>query len=203
MNYGRRAIQFLKQSLPAMALLVVCLALACAGAERPAAESPAPTATPVPTAAPTLAAATESLIRLVDPLDEPEFYCVDVVGHRDGVRLDRALHAHTCKPGFEDELFMFDTPSDGQLYMAAYDLCLEAREGEVYLESCSDSPGQRFEHGADGALRAEGGAGCLAVASGAGQPAGGPSHVRRDLLLAPCDSVEPALSRWVFPGPSP
>ena len=145
----------------------------------------------------------ESLIKLADPLDEPEFYCVDVVGHRTGVRLDRALHAHTCKPGFEDELFLFDTPETGQLYMRAYDLCLEARENQVYLEPCSDSAMQSFDFGEDGTLRPEGTDVCLAVEAGSGQQAGGVSHVRRDLLLVPCYTVDANLSRWVMPGPSP
>ncbi len=145
----------------------------------------------------------ESLIKLADPLDEPEFYCVDVVGHRSGVRLDRALHAHTCKPGFEDELFVFDTPDAGQLYMRAYDLCLEARDNLVYLEPCSGSAMQSFDFGEDGTLRPEGTDLCLAVEAGSGQQAGGVSHVRRDLLLVPCNSVETSLSRWTMPGPSP
>ncbi len=164
--------------------------------------APTPTATPVPEATGN-APRPESLIKLVDPLDEPEFYCVDVVGHRSRVRLDRALHAHTCKPGFEDELFVFDTPDAGQLYMRAYDLCLEARDNLVYLEPCSGSAMQRFDFGDDGTLRPEGTDLCLAVEAGSGQQAGGVSHVRRDLLLVPCNSVEASLSQWTMPGPSP
>ena len=164
--------------------------------------APTPTATPAPEA-PGNAPQPESLIKLADPLDEPEFYCVDVVGHRSGVRLDRALHAHTCKPGAEDELFVFDTPDAGQLYMRAYDLCLEARDNLVYLEPCPGSAMQRFDFGEDGTLRPEGTDLCLAVEAGSGQQAGGVSHVRRDLLLVPCNSVEASLSRWTMPGPSP
>ena len=164
------------------------------------APSPTPTMTPGVTADTPLS---ESLIKLVDPLDEPEFYCVDVVGHRAGVRLDRALHAHTCKPGFEDELFVFHTPDAGQLYMKAYDLCLEARGNLIYLETCSDSAMQRFDFGDDGTLRPEGTDICLAVEAGSGQQAGGVSHVRRDLMFVPCDTVDADLSRWTMPGPSP
>ena len=136
-------------------------------------------------------------------MDEPEFYCVDVVGHRAGVRLDRALHAHTCKPGFEDELFLFHTPDAGQFYMRAYDLCLEAGDNLIYLKTCSDSATQRFDFGDDGTLRPKGTDLCLAVEAGSGKQAGGVSHVRRDLLLVPCNSVEASLSRWTMPGPSP
>jgi len=67
-------------------------------------------------------------IRLIDPLDEPEYYCVDVPGAGRGVRLESALQAHTCKPiaTAADELFTRNHPNDGQIYMEAYDLCVEA-----------------------------------------------------------------------------
>ncbi|MXY59576.1 MAG: ricin-type beta-trefoil lectin domain protein [Chloroflexi bacterium] len=62
---------------------------------------------------------------------------------------------------------------------------------------------QRFVYGDDGTLRLDDEDVCLAVAEGDGEPAGGRSHVRRDLLLLRCSEAEPALSQWVFPGQSP
>lgn len=59
-----------------------------------------------------------SLIQLVDPLDEPEFYCVDVPGFQDNLRTDRPLQAHTCKPGAADELFVANQPGDGAVFDA-------------------------------------------------------------------------------------
>ena len=45
-----------------------------------------------------------------------------------GVRLESALQAHTYKPieTSVDELFTINHPNDGQIYMEAYDLCVEA-----------------------------------------------------------------------------
>ena len=60
---------------------------------------------------------------LRDPLDEPEFYCVDVAGFGSNLNLNSPLQAHTCKPGADDELFIFNHPTPGQFYMGAYD-CL-------------------------------------------------------------------------------
>ena len=40
---------------------------------------------------------TAGLIRLQDPLDEPEYYCVDVPGAGSSLNLQGALQAHTCK----------------------------------------------------------------------------------------------------------
>lgn len=145
----------------------------------------------------------KTLIQLIDPLDEPEFYCVDVPGFRDSLRTDRPLQAHTCKPGADDELFLFDQPSVGQLSMPAYDLCMEAEDGQVYTRPCNDSEGQLFSHGSDGSLRSGDGSFCLSVAPGEGEPAGGQSHLRRDLRLVSCIEAARNLSRWVTPGPDP
>ena len=165
---------------------------------------PQPTAILSPTAAPAVPTpSVESLIMLQDPLDEPEFYCVDVAGFGSNLNLNSPLQAHTCKPGADDELFIFNAPGTGQFFMDAYNFCLEAEEGLLYARKCSDAPAQRFVLGSDGAIRAHGADLCLAVQSGAGQPAGGRSHLRRDLLLQSCADVAQNLSRWLLPGPSP
>ncbi len=140
---------------------------------------------------------------LADPLDEPEFYCVDVAGFGAGLNVDAPLQAHTCKPGADDEMFAFNLPSEGQIYLVEHDRCIEADGTSLYVRPCSESPLQRFVYGADGTLRLDGEDTCLAVAGGDGEPAGGRSHVRRDLLMQPCSEAAPALSQWVFPGPSP
>ena len=140
---------------------------------------------------------------LQDPLDEPEFYCVDVAGFGSNLNLNSPLQAHTCKPGADDELFIFNHPAPGQFYMGAYDVCLGAEEGALYVRACSESPNQRFVLSDDGAIRLGDSDLCLAVESGDGQPAGGRSHVRRDLLLQSCADAEQSLTRWSLPGPSP
>ena len=171
--------------------------------------TPAPTPTPTPVADPTAATSAsdsfpvESLVMLEDPLDEPEFYCVDVAGFGANLNVNSPLQAHTCKPGADDEMFAFNRPSEGQIYLVEHDRCLEADGMSVYVRSCSESPLQRFAYGQDKTFRLESEDLCLTVASSNGQPAGGRSHLRRDLLLAPCADVEPNLSRWVFPGSSP
>ena len=52
---------------------------------------------------------------LRDPLDEPEFYCVDVAGFGNNLNLNSPLQAHTCKPGADDELFIFNHPTPGPI----------------------------------------------------------------------------------------
>jgi len=205
--------------------LIAALTLAC-GAEStptssPATSVPAPTTvqqenttatpippTPVPTQIPIQAAAkiNSVFIQLTDPLDEPQFYCVDVPGAGTGVRLNSPLQAHTCKPleTAEDELFAFDHPNDGQIYMEAYDLCVEATGtaagSTVGLKPCSDSPNQRFVV-KDGAVSLSSVGQpdlCFAVDADDGIPTGGPSHLRRDLTLENCDQIGEELSSWIF-----
>ncbi len=155
-----------------------------------------------------------TLIRLVEPLDEPQFYCVDVPGFGANLNLEGALTAHTCKPRADDELFTVGHPEEGHLYMPAYDRCVRAggatAGAELHLEACADEPLQRFILTADGQLRLEAAEGraaetayCLAVEPGEGQPTGGPSHLRRGLLLTPCAEADPILTRWMFPGVRP
>lgn len=174
-------------------------------APSPTSEAVQPTATAVePTAVPAESTpSTESLIMLIDPLDEPEFYCIDVAGFGNNLNLNAPLQAHTCKPGAADELFTFNRPGPGQFFMDAYDVCLEAGDGALYVKACSDSQNQRFVLTEEGSLRLQNAEQCVAVQSGEGQPAGGRSHVRRDLLVQNCADVEQDLSRWSLPGPRP
>lgn len=148
----------------------------------------------------------EGLIKLIDPLDEPEYYCVDVPGFRRNLQLDSALMAHTCKPGADDELYTINYPSTGQLYMDAYDRCVEAESAsdgaQLFMKSCSDSPLQRFVFTTEGKIMLDNkgeGDFCLSVAPGEGIPTGGPSHVKRDLMLKKCSDAKPELSIWEIP----
>ena len=184
-----------------------------------AAPPPPTTAALTPTAAPTMAASTTAgidvdpakaeatLVQLVDALDEPEYYCVDVPGFGRSLQLEAALMAHTCKPGADDEMFAVNRPGPGNLSMPAYDLCMEADASgspvQLYLRECTGSEMQRFELDQDGGLVLAGTGLCMVVSPGDGEPTGGPSHLRRDLYMLDCDEAEPALSQWIFPGSSP
>lgn len=177
-----------------------------------------PVKTPNPTPKPTDIADSgdnlgQTLLRLDDPLDEPEYYCVDVPGAGSNVRLQSPLQAHTCKPLSQaaDELFTINQPSQGQgqIFMHAYNLCVEAGEAAadhpLLLRTCSDSPLQRFAYTPEGHIVLADGPQrdlCVAVAPGSGIPTGGPSHLRRGLALQPCATVDPSLAKWsaTYPG---
>ena len=199
---------------PSPAAVVEATAAPTAAPPTPTVAVPTPT-TPAPTpAAPSTAGidvdpstAEATLVQLVDALDEPEYYCVDVPGFGRSLQLEAALMAHTCKPGADDEMFAVNRPNPGNLSMPAYDLCVEADAAgspvQLYLRECSGSPMQRFELDSDGGLVLAGTGLCMAVSPEDGEPTGGPSHLRRDLYMLDCDEVEPALGQWAFPGSSP
>ena len=196
-----RAVIRSTRAQASVTMLMLAAALSTAQTTQDSAGEPGPPPSP-------------TLIQLVDPLDEPEFYCVDVPGFRASLNLEGALTAHTCKPGADDELFTVGHPLAGNLYMPAYDRCVEAdgaTDGaELYLRACADEPLQRFMLTDGGQLRLDAAeesaadtAYCLAAEPGEGQPTGGPSHLRRGLLLTPCAEADPSLTRWTFPGMRP
>ncbi len=109
----------LANSTAVWAMLI--LACSASSTQPPSLATALPTAVTMPTSTPSQASSKSGVdgvfIRLTDPLDEPEYYCVDVPGAGRGVRLQSALQAHTCKPieVAADELFSFDRPTEGVL----------------------------------------------------------------------------------------
>lgn len=142
------------------------------------------------------------MIRLTDPLDEPEFYCLDVPGHGPKVQLDTPLTAHTMKAfGSADEMWVLNYPAAGQIYAPAYKRCIEAEHAKagasLYLKQPGDSPLQRFALTKKGTIvLAEHTDLGFAVAPGAGEPTGGPSHLFRKLGLVNLAETPEKLTRW-------
>lgn len=149
------------------------------------------------------------LIRLKDDLDDPLGYCIDVRGFGAGIRLDADLQAHSCKSSAADDqsFAMMGEPRQSSILLVDYDICLAVAEPEtgasILLSPCGDSSVyRRFEWLPDGRLQllAEQTVSqpmlCVGVAGGAGEPAGGRNHLRRDLMLYDCENATPALTTW-------
>ena len=140
-------------------------------------------------------------IRLVDALDEPEFYCLDLAGWGDHLQLDDPLQTHTCKNrGAQDQMFHFE---DGRLKASLYDLCVQAAGSSgvtlagsaILARPCSDSPLQDFMLGDDGRIRMGDSGYCLAAGENSTE-ASGPSHLWRTLTVVNCDSARADLTTW-------
>jgi len=140
-------------------------------------------------------------VRLVDALDEPEFYCLDLAGWGARLQLDDPLQTHTCKNrGAEDQKFHFE---DGHLKVSLYDRCVQVAGSSgktlagsaVLARPCSDNPLQALSLDDDGHIRIGDSAYCL----GAGvvsTEASGPSHMWRTLAVVNCDSSAATLATW-------
>lgn len=221
MSENQKTRRILSRGQPGHAILLFSTALFLAACQFtiPPQETPAPAAVEDqgPTAndassEPTLKPVPPSagLIQLLDPLDEPEFYCVDVPGFGRSLNLQGALTAHTCKPGADDEMFQWDSPTKGQISMPAYNLCMEANGDEagttLGLAECSDAPLQFFRFEENGRIRLERGTAdtelCLTVGSEPGEPTGGPSHLRRTLTLQTCSQVDESRTLWTVGSPN-
>ncbi len=171
-----------------------------------AAPTPSERATATPPTGLAEAGARTGLIQLRDPLDEPRSraLCIDVPGFGAGLRLDAPMQLHTCKGGTDDETFVADQPSPGQVHLVAFDRCLAAAPvpgSAVLVEPCRDVAEQLFVYSEQGHLHpAQAPELCVSAASGRSQSAGGPEYVRRDLLLQRCDEVDSSLVSWRVPG---
>ncbi len=200
-------------------LCLATLLLAACQITIPALETPAPAAVEdldststeaSPESTPEPEPPSPGLIQLLDPLDEPEYYCVDVPGFGRSLNLKGALTAHTCKPGADDEMFLWDSPASGQISMPAYDLCVEASGEEagstLQLAGCSDEALQQFRYDENGQIllgqKTEDGELCLIVGPEPGEPTGGPSHLRRTLTLETCSQVDQSRTLWTVGSPT-
>lgn len=221
MTENRKPRRILSLGHPGHAILLLLAALLLAACQFaiPPLETPAPPAmedqSPTsneasPEPAPEPVPPSAGLIQLIDPLDEPEYYCVDVPGFGRSLNLQGALTAHTCKPGADDEMFLWHTPATGQISMPAYDLCVEA-SGEkagstLQLAGCSGSSLQQFRFDDSGQIRLEqrstDGELCLTVGPEPGEPTGGPSHLRRTLTLETCSQVDQSRTLWTVGSPN-
>lgn len=149
----------------------------------------------------------EGLVRLVDPLDEPEYYCLDVPGVPGGdLDIESDLWAHTCKPGRAIDQVFRDDYRASQLYLPGYDRCLVARAATpgtaLGAGDCADIALQGFELDPDGKLRVLSSGPdplCVAVAPGDGLAVNiAESHLARSLTIESCTSIDPQLATWEF-----
>jgi len=140
-------------------------------------------------------------VRLVDPLDEPEYYCLDLSGWGENLKLEDPLQAHTCKTrGADDQMFIL---RDNKILVGDTGRCLQVGVSSgkplagvaILARDCVDSPLQLLALEDNGQISVSGSDLCLA-AGNESTDASGPSHVWRVLTAQPCDTTSAALSTW-------
>ena len=144
----------------------------------------------------------ENFIRLVDPLDEPEFYCIDLAGWGERIQLNDPLQTHTCKNrNADDQEFYLD---ESRIKASQYEVCLQAvGSGNITLPGssliarpCSDSNVlQNIELNNFGQIKLKDTKLCISAGT-VSAAANGPSHVWRTLTFVDCDIADPSLSTW-------
>ena len=139
-------------------------------------------------------------VRLVDPLDEPEYYCLDVSGWGEHLKPDDPLQAHTCKVSDNDDQF-FSIKGDSIL-VGTTGRCLEIAGtrtplpgAAIVARECAGGPMQAFTIEEDGRISTQDADLCLAVGDRSAE-AFGPSHVWRVLTVEQCDAVSAELMTW-------
>lgn len=146
-------------------------------------------------------AANGDFVRLVAPLDEPEFYCLDLAGWGDHLQLDDPLQTHTCKiKGGGDQMFFFQ---DNRLKVAGFDRCVQVAGsgGEtltgsaVLARPCSDNKLQDLTMDDDGLIHIGDSRYCLG-AGGESTEASGPSHMWRTLIAVQCGTTPANMKTW-------
>ena len=145
--------------------------------------------------------------QLVDALDEPEFYCLDIPGFKSSLKLDSPLMMHTCKiakGGGDDELFAWNEPANGQIHAYKYARCAQASQKQagatVKLVVCGADPMQQWVITTDGQIRLANSGLCMAADNKPGTKVGGVSNLRRNMRLQDCATYDSKLTTWKFPG---
>ena len=153
-------------------------------------------------------AADELFLRVIAPHDEPSGYCLDIRGHRDGVRLQSPLQVHTCKNGIWNLDGIFDAGAlveRGALHLPHFDLCVEAttaRTGaDLMLAACEAAGPQKWRQLETGEIVLASNPGlCITMKDGPGQSAG-IRFVRNDVALDRCTQAAADRQRWTFIAP--
>jgi len=141
-------------------------------------------------------------VRLVAELDEPEFYCFDLAGWGQSLRLEDPLQTHTCKArNAADQMLQFE---DGHLKVAEYDRCIEVAGSppttlpgsSILARECKEDNGlQKLSLNANGQIQLAETPYCI-VAGNDSREASGPSHMWRTLVLDNCEGADENLSTW-------
>ena len=146
-------------------------------------------------------------IYLIDPLDEPRGFCIDIKGYKESADIRKGLQAHTCysyQGGVAvDQGFNFDQINNGEFYMPSFDVCMEAENANsspaLKLESCSKSDLQKFIMNKNGSIALENNKNlCLTISTENSREGGGgnPPHLIRNLTLENCNISQLKYQVW-------
>ncbi|MDB9983489.1 RICIN domain-containing protein [Candidatus Pelagibacter sp.] len=146
-------------------------------------------------------------IYLLNQLDDPRGFCIDIRGHKLKAKIDKGLQAHTCY-SYQGEI----SPDQGfnslkltknQFILTFFNVCMEASSLKVStnlkLEKCDRNKLQNFEWSNKNEIRLISNRKlCLTVDQGQSKKGGGgtPVHLMRNLSLELCNKSLKSYQSW-------
>jgi len=153
-------------------------------------------------------------MKLVNQLDRPDGYCIDVPGSGNQVRFDMPLIAHNCKEGlYADEAVVHR--KDGTIFFPVYEGCVTAMglnnnaipNIALMLKKClvdepflSATRFQKFSVNEDQQVQLDDTDLCITVGSESRETYSS-EHRWRSLYMQKCAVSQPELSHWKFVQP--
>ena len=146
-------------------------------------------------------------VYLLNQLDDPRGFCIDVRGHKYKAQINKELQAHTCY-SYQGEI----SPDQGfnslkltknQFILPSFDVCMEASSlkasTNLKLEKCDRNKLQNFEWSNKNEIRLISNRKlCLTVDQGQSKKGGGgsPIHLMRNLSLELCSKSLDPYQAW-------
>ena len=146
-------------------------------------------------------------IYLLNQLDEPRGFCIDVRGHKFKAKVDKGLQAHTCY-SYQGEV----SPDQGfnslkltknQFFLPYFNVCMEAISltisTNLRLGKCDQSKFQNFEWSNQNKIRLISNKKlCLTVDQQQSKKGGGgsPVHLMRNLSMEICSNLLNSYQVW-------
>ena len=142
-------------------------------------------------------------VYLLNQLDDPRGFCIDVRGHKYKAQVNKGLQAHTCY-SYQGEIspdqgFSSHKLTKNQFILPSFNVCMEASSltpsANLRLRKCDRNKLQNFEWSNENKIYLIGNRKlCLTIDQGQSKKGGGgsPVHLMRNLSLELCtESLNP------------
>lgn len=146
-------------------------------------------------------------IYLLNQLDDPRGFCIDVRGHKYKAQINKELQAHTCY-SYQGEIspdqgFSSHKLTKNQFILPSFNVCMEASSltpsANLRLRKCDRNTLQNFEWSNENKIYLIGNRKlCLTVDQGQSRKGGGgsPVHLMRNLSLELCAESLNSYQAW-------
>ena len=146
-------------------------------------------------------------IYLLNQLDDPRGFCIDIKGHKLKAQINKGLQAHTCYSYqgeiSPDQRFNSRKLTKNQFLLTSFNVCMEASSfipsANLRLRKCDRNKLQNFEWSIEDKIYLIGNRKlCLTVDQGQSKKGGGgsPVHLMRNLSLELCAESLNSYQAW-------